>query len=175
MTTGLCCRIVPKSICLSENDRGANLFCFEHPHSTDDTTDWRYRRGVPVHVLANILNNMRMFESGQSTIHGVTPLTTPLTGVTVVGPPYTYQNMCSIQFSRRSMGHIAEALRSLGPRVGQSLEVVSADEERAGVIVDFKIEQPDTEDGELGFLIFEACYKPRTSEHARTTTCPSLV
>ena len=40
--------------------------------SSDDTTmctDWRYGRGAPVHVPEH------GFDSGQSTIHGGTPLT----------------------------------------------------------------------------------------------------
>ena len=44
---------------------------------TTPLTDWRYGRGVPVHVPKN------MFDSGQAPIHGGTPLT----GVKVLGSP----------------------------------------------------------------------------------------
>ena len=64
------------------------------------TTDWRYGRGVPAHVT-----HTRVFDSGPSTIHGVTPVT----GDTDVGSPYTDQKT-SVQF--RSVddpwGHTAD-------------------------------------------------------------------
>ena len=52
---------------------------------------WRHGRGVTVHVTTCEIT--RVFDSGQSTIHGVTPLTS----VTVVGSSYMYRNACSIQ------------------------------------------------------------------------------
>ena len=48
------------------------------------TTDWRYRRGVPVHGTKHECS----IQVSRRPMHGITPLT----GVTVVGSPYTEQN-----------------------------------------------------------------------------------
>ena len=80
--------------------------------SVDDpwrhTTDWRYSRGVPVRGT----KHERSIQVVRRPMHA-----TPLTSVTDVGSPYTYQNTCSIQASPRSMGaHHRLALRFWGPR-----------------------------------------------------------
>ena len=67
-------------------------------HAWGHTTDWRYGRGVPVHVPKK-----HMFDSGQSTIHG---RGTPLTGGKVLGPRVGHSKEFYGRNSRESHGSL---------------------------------------------------------------------